>query len=155
MSVKVDDKELQQIVHEIWESKVPFNRVLGMKVESLGAEGTSLRLSMRDDLIGNFFRGSLHGGVIAATLDATGGLVAYLGVVETMKGKSNQEKMERFSRMGTIDLRIDYLRPGIGSTFLAGGYILRLGNRVAVTRMELHNDEGSLIAVGTGAYLVA
>jgi acyl-coenzyme A thioesterase PaaI-like protein len=46
--------------------------------------------------------------------------------------------------------------PGLGpGDCVAGGYILRLGNRVAVTRMELHNDEGSLIAVGTGAYLVA
>jgi acyl-coenzyme A thioesterase PaaI-like protein len=30
-----------------------------------------------------------------------------------------------------------------------------MGNRVAVTRMELANDESRLIAVGTGAYLVA
>ncbi|MGH9388979.1 MAG: thioesterase family protein, partial [Vicinamibacteria bacterium] len=30
----------------------------------------------------------------------------------------------------------------------------RSGNKVAVTRMELHNDEDSLIAVGTAAYLV-
>ncbi len=140
MGSKVEDEELLQLVHEIWESKVPFNRALGMKIESLGAEGTSLRLSMREDLIGNYFRGSLHGGVISATLDATGGLVAYIGVVDSMKGKPLKEKMDRFSRMGTIDLRIDYLRPGIGSYFLAGGFILRLGNRVAVTRMELHND---------------
>jgi uncharacterized protein (TIGR00369 family) len=57
--------------------------------------------------------------------------------------------------MGTIDLRVDYLRPGLGRHFLATGYILRMGNRVAVTRMELANDEKRLIAVGTGAYLVA
>ncbi len=154
MVTKQKDEELLQLIHEIWERKVPFNKALGMKIESLGAEGTALRLTMREDLIGNYFRGSLHGGVISATLDATGGLVAYLGVVESMEGRPLQEKMDRFSRMGTIDLRIDYLRPGIGSYFLAGGYILRLGNRVAVTRMELHNDEGNLISVGTGAYLV-
>jgi uncharacterized protein (TIGR00369 family) len=57
--------------------------------------------------------------------------------------------------MGTIDLLVDYLRPGLGKHFLATGYILRIGNRVAVTRMELHNEEERLIAVGTGAYQVA
>ena len=56
--------------------------------------------------------------------------------------------------MGTIDLRVDYLRPGIGKHFIASSFILRAGNKVAVTRMELHNDNGEHIAVGTGAYLV-
>ena len=57
-------------------------------------------------------------------------------------------------KMSTIDLRIDYLRPGRGKAFIADGKILRIGNKVAVTRMELHNDEGKLIAVGTGTYIL-
>ena len=32
--------------------------------------------------------------------------------------------------------------------------IMRTGKKVAVTRMELHNDEDLLIAVGTGTYIV-
>jgi acyl-coenzyme A thioesterase PaaI-like protein len=31
---------------------------------------------------------------------------------------------------------------------------MRTGRKVAVTRMELHNDEGVLVAVGTGTYIV-
>jgi uncharacterized protein (TIGR00369 family) len=62
---------------------------------------------------------------------------------------------ERFAKIGTIDMRIDYLRPGLGDYFIATGYVLRAGNKVAVTRMELHNHERQLIAVGTGAYVVA
>jgi acyl-coenzyme A thioesterase PaaI-like protein len=31
---------------------------------------------------------------------------------------------------------------------------MRTGKKVAVTRMELHNDEDLLIAVGTGTYIV-
>ena len=52
-------------------------------------------------------------------------------------------------------MRVDYLRPGHGEWFEAKGTILRTGNKVAVTRMELHNDSGELIAIGTGAYTVA
>ena len=56
--------------------------------------------------------------------------------------------------MGTIDMRIDYIRPGRGTHFLATGHILRLGHSVAVTRTEFVNNEGVLIAVGTSTYSV-
>ena len=34
-------------------------------------------------------------------------------------------------------------------------YILRTGNKIAVTRIELNSDQNELIAVGTGSYVVA
>ncbi|MFM5687316.1 thioesterase family protein, partial [Aeromonas caviae] len=61
---------------------------------------------------------------------------------------------ERFARLGTIDLRVDYLRPGRGNEFIATAHIIRAGSKVAVARMELHNEEGTHIAFGTGTYLV-
>jgi uncharacterized protein (TIGR00369 family) len=154
MTSELDDPGILETVRCIFEEKIAFNGVLGLRVESLDIERPSLRLDMSDELIGNYFKASLHGGVVAATLDAAGGLVAFLSMLDSMHGCSRKEKMERFSRMGTIDLRIDYLRPGLGRHFLATGYILRMGTRVAVTRMELTNDEEILIAVGTGAYQV-
>ena len=51
-------------------------------------------------------------------------------------------------------MRIDYLRPGVGEWFDASATVLRTGSRVAATRMEFHNDEGTLVAVGTGTYMV-
>ena len=67
---------------------------------------------------------------------------------------SFDEISERFNKIGTIDIRVDYLRPGLGEYFIATGSTLRTGNKVSVTRMELHNDKGILIAVGTGTYVV-
>lgn len=58
------------------------------------------------------------------------------------------------SRTATTDLRIDYLRPGLGKHFIATGSILRAGNKVAVSRMDLHNEERAYIATATGTYLV-
>jgi uncharacterized protein (TIGR00369 family) len=155
MGTTHEDVELLALVRTIFEEKIPFNKYLGLRVESLDADNACLKLAMSDELVGNYFRGSLHGGVVSAALDVTGGLLAFLRIIEDMKGKPQREKLERFSRMGTIDLRVDFLRPGVGKYFLASGFILRMGNRVAVTRMEFHNDEKCLIAVGTGAYLVA
>ncbi|WYB25258.1 thioesterase family protein [Gallaecimonas sp. GXIMD1310] len=61
---------------------------------------------------------------------------------------------DKFGRMGTIDMRVDYLRPGRGERFVATAEVIRAGNKVAVTRMELHNEKGDHIAFGTGTYLV-
>jgi uncharacterized protein (TIGR00369 family) len=155
MTNPYDDRQILEMVRTIFDEKIPFNRVLGLKVASLDHDRPSLEIEMRDELVGNFHKGSLHGGVISSVLDVTGGLVAFLGVVRAMRCKSAEETFQRFSKMGTIDLRVDYLRPGLGKRFLATGYILRMGNRVAVTRMELTDDDERLIAVGTGAYLVS
>jgi uncharacterized protein (TIGR00369 family) len=154
MSQRPEVNEVLEIIHDVVE-KIPFNKVLGITVDSLDLDQPSVRLEMREELIGNFIRGSLHGGVISATLDFMGGLVAFLGVLKTMQGQPAQVMAARFAKIGTIDLRIDYLRPGIGRRFIATGYVLRTGNKVAVTRMELHSEERQLIAVGTGAYVVA
>lgn len=43
-----------------------------------------------------------------------------------------------------------YLR---GQRFTACASLLRSGNKVAVVRSELFNEEGLLVAVGTGTYL--
>ena len=155
MSSRREIDEILEIIHDLIIEKIPFNKVLGLTVESLNLDQVSVRLPMRQELIGNFIRGSLHGGVISSTLDFMGGLVAFLSVLKTMQGQSVQAMAERFAKIGTIDMRIDYLRPGLGDYFIATGYVLRTGNKVAVTRMELHNNERQLIAVGTGAYTVA
>jgi uncharacterized protein (TIGR00369 family) len=63
-------------------------------------------------------------------------------------------RLEIFSRLGTIDMRVDYLRPGIGEWFDASGTVIRTGKRVAVTRMEMRDDQDRLIAVGTGTYII-
>ena len=154
MSDEHDEREALRVVRAIFEEKIPFNRLLGLTVESLDLERPSVAFAMREDLVGNFYKGSLHGGVISAALDVTGGLVAFLGLLRVLRGIPLEERIQRFSRISTIDLRVDFLQPGVGKQFLGAGYILRMGRRVAVTRMELHDDEKRLIAVGTGAYLV-
>ncbi|HMM55392.1 MAG TPA: thioesterase family protein [Candidatus Desulfobacillus sp.] len=149
------EAKLLAAIHEVFAEKIPFNRVLGLDVVSLAGDSPLLRFAMRPELVGNFMRGNLHGGVISSVIDVCGGLTAFLGLQRRLRDEPVEERLQRFARMGTIDMRVDYLRPGLGSWFEARGAILRTGNKVAVTRMELHNDAGELIAIGTGAYTVA
>jgi len=110
--------------------------------------------AMGNKLIGNAVHGILHGGVISAVLDATGGMTATASAIKRMQGLSDGEITDWIARIGTIDMRVDYLRPGRGKRFQSSGTVMRTGNKVAVTRMELRNEENVMIAVGTGAYIV-
>ena len=147
-------EKLLQLLKEITEEKIPFNKLIGMKIETLDLDKIGIRFEMRPELVGNFTRGNLHGGVISSVLDVTGGMVAWTGIMKKMEGQSFDEISERFNKICTIYIRVDYLRPGLGEYFIATGSTLRTGNKVSVTRMELHNDKGILIAVGTGTYVV-
>ena len=140
---------------EVAENLIPFNRILGLRECRINDDGVvRIRVDRRDDLIGNFARGYLHGGVISSTLDVVGGIAAMMGVVGRDLPEAQDEAARVFSKIGTIDMRVDYLRPGVGDRFDASAVVLRTGSRVAVTRMEFHYDDGTLIAAGTGTYIV-
>ena len=143
-----------QLLKEVIEERIPFNKLIGLKIEKLDLESIGIRFKMRPELVGNFMRGNLHGGVISTVLDLTGGMVAWAGIMNNTKELSFEEVTERFAKISTVDLRVDYLRPGLGKYFGSTGSALRTGNKLSVARMELHNDEGLLIAVGTGSYVV-
>ena len=143
------DRALQALMRKVMEQHIAFNKHLGLKVESFDLAAPKLRFDMRPELVGNPTRQILHGGVISATLDVAGGFAIMLSLAAEMTGIPTS-----FPNMGTIDLRVDYLRPGRGKHFIATARIVRKGSRIAVTHMELHNDEGKLIATGGAAYVV-
>ena len=144
--------ELVEAVQAFFE-RIPFNRLLGIQIDSLSEQRVVMSLAMQDALIGNFVQGILHGGVISSLLDVAGGAMALIGAFERHQHLSAAERMTRLSKLGTIDLRVDFLRPGRGQHFTANAVLLRSGNKVAVVRSELHSDDGTLVAVGTGTYL--
>ncbi len=142
-------KEFQALMRKVMEEQIAFNRVLGLRVESFDPKAPSVRFDMRPELVGNPSRQILHGGVISATLDVVGGFALMMALLQEAK-----EPPKAFPNMGTIDLRVDYLRPGRGKHFIATARIVRKGSRIAVTHMELVNDEGEHIASGSAAYVV-
>jgi uncharacterized protein (TIGR00369 family) len=146
---------LDQALTETMEQRIVFNGVLGLKVVRLRPGPVQMRLDMRPDLVGDHVSGRLHGGVISATLDAMGGFAVMAALGDKHPGESAAQVLHRFSRVGTIDLRVDFLRQGLGRHFVASAEMTRLGGRVGSTQMRLHNDEGVLIATGAAAYIVS
>jgi uncharacterized protein (TIGR00369 family) len=154
MASRTNDVEFASLVREIFSGKIPFIKVLGLKVESISYERVRVSFQMRDELMGNYKRGMLHGGVISSVIDAVGGLAALMGAQEKMRGKTLATRLEKLERGSTIDLRVDFLRPGIGKWFVATAYALKTGNKIVVTRIELNNDQNDLIAIGTCSYFM-
>ncbi len=155
MASRTNDEEFVSVVREIFGEKVPFIKVLGLKVEWISYERVQVSFQMRDELMGNYKRGMLHGGVISSVIDAVGGLAALMGAQEKMRGKTLATRLEKLERGSTIDLRVDFLRPGIGKWFVATAYVLKAGNKIVVTRIELNNDQNDLIAIGICSVFVA
>ncbi|GIU20982.1 hypothetical protein TUM4644_11440 [Shewanella colwelliana] len=141
-------------VAEIFDSKVPFHNLLGMDIKRYDTDGVEVVVTMKPELIGNIHQQILHGGVTATVLDVVGGLTAFSGLVASRDDWRLDDLQTRLQTLGTIDLRVDYLRPGRGQVFTGTGTVIRAGNRVSVCRMELHNELGSHIAFGTGTYMV-
>lgn len=133
---------------------MPFGKLVGLKIDRTDDGKVEIRVGWDEKLMGNSFHQILHGGVTATMLDTIGGLTAILYALEIMPENELEDFQGKLRNLGTIDMRVDYLRPGKGNEFIATAEVIRKGNKVAVCRMELHNEEGTHIAFGTGTYMV-
>ena len=148
-----EQARLDATLTELFETRIRFNQLLGVRVRQLRPQ-PQFAFEMRPELVGHHLSGRLHGGVIAAVLDALGGCALMVAAGDKHAHESADQVLHRFARLGTIDLRVDYLRPGIGQRFTASAEVTRLGGRVGSTQMRLVNEQGRLIATAAGAYMI-
>jgi uncharacterized protein (TIGR00369 family) len=150
-----EQARLDAALVDLFQHRIRFNQVLGLKIDSVRPGDVRATLPMRDELVGHYSHGRLHGGVISATLDTLGGLALMVAIGERHPAETTSQVLQRFGKLGTIDLRTDYLRPGLASSYTVTAEVLRLGGRVGSAQMRLHDTEGRLIATGAGAYIVS
>jgi uncharacterized protein (TIGR00369 family) len=135
--------EVLELVRKFMRELVPFNGFLGVEVDSLAEGRAVLSLPFRPEFIGDSTRNppALHGGLIATLLDTCGGAAVWTTVNPTDK-------------VSTIDMRVDYLRPGRGERLLAEATVIRTGNRVGVTTMRAFHPSApsDAIAEARGVY---
>jgi uncharacterized protein (TIGR00369 family) len=135
------------------EEQIPFNKLLGMRVDVLRHGVCVLRIPWVDALVGDPSRPAIHGGVISTLADTAGGAACFSML-------SNPK-----DRVSTVDLRVDYLRPGPSLDLVCCAKTIRMGNKVAVTRMEVYAgslpdpdsvqfDTGEAIATAQAVYNV-
>jgi uncharacterized protein (TIGR00369 family) len=149
------EPEFIALLKDLFEEKIVFNKVLGLQITGITPERVSARIAMKHELVGHFQHNRVHGGVVSACLDALGGLACVAASGARHMDETPLQRLHRFSKLGTIDLRIDYLRPCVGDHFDMHAEVLRLGSRVASTRMEFLGADGKLLCAGAGAYIVS
>ncbi len=149
------EPEFLEGLREIYEEKIVFNHWMGLKVVSIQSTGIVAHLTMKPDLVGHFAYNRIHGGVISAALDAMGSLAVMAAMAAKHMDEAPAKRLERFTRHSTIDMRIDFLRPGIGDEFVIHAEAVRVGARVGNARMEFRAADGKLLSTGAAAYLTS
>ncbi len=144
-------------IKEYYLELIPFNKVLGIAIDDLDYETSQAVTSfnMTKDLIGNSIAGILHGGVTASVIDLTGGLSALISCLKLNEDKPIDVIKKKVTSSATIDMRVDYLRPGKGRSFKCKSRIIRAGSRIVVAKIDLYNEIKTRIATGTATYLIA
>jgi uncharacterized protein (TIGR00369 family) len=134
-------KVTPEIVRDLMENLVPFNHFLGIECTGIGPGYCRLELPFRPELIGDPMRRVLHGGVLSTLIDTCGGAAVW-------------SKVEAADAVSTVDLRVDFLRPGGEERIVAEAHVVRVGNRVAVVDMRAFHPSAPerTIATGKGVY---
>jgi uncharacterized protein (TIGR00369 family) len=141
MDDDLDDRIDRDLLRTLFDQVIPFNRFLGVRVVSIGDGRATLELPFRPELLGNPVARTLHGGVISSLLDNTGGLAVW-------------SQIGLDDLVSTVDLRVDYLRPGAPEPLVGDGQVVRLGNRVGVAQLRAFHPgrEAEPVAIGIGVY---
>lgn len=85
--------------------------------------------------------GTVHGGIIALLAD-------------TAMGVAFGRTLDADQTFGTIDLRVDFIRPVGLAQLTAVGKIVKRGSRVGFMQAEIHNQHQKLIANASCTCLV-
>ena len=131
---------------------VPYNRLLGVRFDRLGDELTG-RMPFKPALIGNPVLPALHGGVTGSFLEITALMqLAWDQVLARME----EAPVPPFPAMPkTIDITIDYLRPGLPREVFARASVQKAGRRVANLHVEAWQDSRARpIAMLRGNFLM-
>jgi uncharacterized protein (TIGR00369 family) len=124
-------------------SGTPHSAAIGMEMVDVSPGRGVLKLTWREDLVGDAATGVLAGGVVTALLDHVCGLAVVAALTDR-------------AQPATIDLRIDYLRPAEPRRDLyASAECYRLTRSVAFVRASAYEaDAGHPVAIAQGAFIL-
>lgn len=118
--------------------KVPFNALLGIRLERLYRDGATVGCTLRDDLRNS--TGAAHGGVAAALAD----VAVAVAILRRVKGKRP---------ITTVELKVNYLEPVTKGRIFARSRLLRVGSTLAVGSVELTDSKARLVGTAIVTYL--
>jgi uncharacterized protein (TIGR00369 family) len=123
---------------EAFERHTSLNHYLGLKLEAAGTGWARMRIDLRPEVMNPF--GAAHGGTVSALIDSAAGSAVAAGTLPD----------DRI--MGTIDMQVHFLERAAGTTLTAEGRMVRAGKAIAIASVDVRNDAGRLVAMGTATF---
>lgn len=136
MTPDLTDEQRRRV--ERMRDAVPFLKLLGIEVESVGPGTATLLLPVREELTRN--DGIIHGGAVASVIDS-----AFAFAIIPLLAENE--------RTVTVDLTIHYLRPLSGGATKTNARVVRAGRRVITVSAELFDENDKLAATALSTYL--
>lgn len=118
--------------------KIPFNRLLGVKLTRVHRDGVTIKCALRHELTNS--AGVAHGGVAAAMADVAVGMAINRHFGGTRK-------------ITTVEMKISYFRPASKGQIFARSRLLRLGSTLGIGRVDLWDAKRSLIGAAIVTYM--
>jgi uncharacterized protein (TIGR00369 family) len=117
----------------------PFMRFLGLRVANVAHDRGEITVTMpmRPEIERGAGTAQFHGGPIAAFIDCVGDFAVALVVG---------------GGVPTINIRIDYLKPAVGTSITGTARVRRSGRTVTVVDIDVFDEANALVAVGRGTY---
>ena len=140
---KLSREEIIERLNDLYVAGVPHNQALGLEVKEFERGQITMHLPYDERLVGNPDTGILHGGCITSLVDGTCGGAVIVALKEPR-------------RIATIDLRMDYVRPGKrGSDIFCSAKCYKVTRHVAFVRATAHDgDIDDPVATASGTFVI-
>lgn len=121
-----------------WRSTVPLYIHLGFELDTLDEGRSQVRLRFQPHL-GNS-RGEVHGGTVAAIIDAA-------------MSQAVRSLVDREMGVATMNMNLSYLAPAKGEIICRGNVIKR-GRSIMFTEAEVIGEDGALACRASASYRI-
>jgi uncharacterized protein (TIGR00369 family) len=119
--------------------RIAFNKHLGMRLVRMHPDGITISCAIRPELLNA--ASVLHGGVTATLADVAVGIA----VVRQLRATR---------AVTTVEMKVNYLRAVTGRKILARARLVRVGSTLAIGKVDLHDDQGRLVAIALVTYMI-
>lgn len=111
----------------------PFHRWLNCDIERMDEEEVVLKVSFREEFVGDPERSFYHGGVLSAVIDAAGTFA--------MIAATDRDWI-------TVDMRVDFQRPAGPETLTARARPLKVGRNLGLADVIITDGDDRTVASG-------
>jgi uncharacterized protein (TIGR00369 family) len=116
----------------------PYPHLIGMQLAHVGFDECRIELALAERHFQPF--GIVHGGVLATLIDTATFWAGYL-------------RLPQGTGLVNVDLKLNYLKPGLGGVLRAEGRCLRPGRQISYAEAHVRDEAGELVAHGTSTLM--